>query len=121
MTNFDVDEEIKQINREYRKGRQCNRSRDGVEMRKILMMLGLAIFIFISTRLAAHTAQLHSIEAECPSCERPMILRAEDIVVRYVHHTWTCQNPNCGYENFDGIEYCGVCGTKRGEIAPRRQ
>lgn len=27
--------------------------------------------------------------------------------------TWTCPNPNCGYENYDSIKYCGVCGTKK--------
>lgn len=25
--------------------------------------------------------------------------------------TWIC--PKCGYENFDGINHCGLCGTNR--------
>jgi hypothetical protein len=27
--------------------------------------------------------------------------------------TWTCPKETCGYENYEGIEYCGLCGTKR--------
>lgn len=27
--------------------------------------------------------------------------------------TWTCPKKACGYENLDGIDYCGICGTYR--------
>src|SRR5271170_2625173 len=27
--------------------------------------------------------------------------------------TWRCSNPKCKYENYDGINYCALCGTKR--------
>ena len=27
--------------------------------------------------------------------------------------TWICKNPVCGYENYDGINYCGRCGRYR--------
>lgn len=26
-------------------------------------------------------------------------------------HTWRCKG--CGYENYDGIKYCAICGRKR--------
>lgn len=28
---------------------------------------------------------------------------------------WTCKNSTCGYENSDGIRYCGLCGQDRYE------
>ena len=27
--------------------------------------------------------------------------------------TWICPNSSCGYENYDAIGYCALCGTKR--------
>lgn len=27
--------------------------------------------------------------------------------------TWTCPNPDCGYENYDRISHCAICGTKK--------
>lgn len=27
---------------------------------------------------------------------------------------WKCPNRACGYDNYDGIRYCGLCGTERG-------
>jgi hypothetical protein len=26
---------------------------------------------------------------------------------------WICPNKSCGYDNYDGIRYCGLCGTER--------
>ncbi len=28
---------------------------------------------------------------------------------------WVCPNKTCRYENMDGIDYCGLCGTWRYE------
>jgi hypothetical protein len=33
--------------------------------------------------------------------------------------TWICSNPHCGYENYDGIEYCAICHTKRNRSKER--
>lgn len=30
------------------------------------------------------------------------------------NHEWICPNKNCRYDNYDGIRYCGLCGTERG-------
>ncbi len=27
--------------------------------------------------------------------------------------TWICPNPACGYENYDAVNYCGICGTRK--------
>lgn len=27
--------------------------------------------------------------------------------------TWKCSNPTCGYENYQGIGHCALCGKKR--------
>ena len=27
---------------------------------------------------------------------------------------WICPNKTCRYDNYDGIRYCGLCGTERG-------
>jgi hypothetical protein len=27
--------------------------------------------------------------------------------------TWICRNPDCRYENYVGIDYCGLCGWSR--------
>ncbi|KIC70786.1 hypothetical protein DB44_FW00020 [Candidatus Protochlamydia amoebophila] len=27
--------------------------------------------------------------------------------------TWIYPNPNCGYENYNKINFCGVCETKK--------
>ncbi|CAB4164316.1 hypothetical protein UFOVP816_18 [uncultured Caudovirales phage] len=31
-----------------------------------------------------------------------------------VKDEWICPNKSCGYDNYDGIRYCGLCGTERG-------
>ena len=38
----------------------------------------------------------------------------ESVVARqYFPDTWTCSNPKCKYVNYDGINSCALCGTKR--------
>ena len=32
---------------------------------------------------------------------------------RVFGETWICPKNGCGYENYDGIEYCAICHTKR--------
>lgn len=31
-----------------------------------------------------------------------------------LENEWICPNKACGYDNYDGIRYCGLCGTERG-------
>jgi hypothetical protein len=31
-----------------------------------------------------------------------------------VKDEWICPNRVCQYDNYDGIRYCGLCGTERG-------
>lgn len=37
----------------------------------------------------------------------------QDIQVGKARESWVCPNPDCGYENYVGIDYCGLCGTSR--------
>lgn len=49
---------------------------------------------------------------QCPNCHDTLIIKTE--AKRMIWgHTWTCPNPTCGYDNYEGIDYCGICGTKR--------
>jgi hypothetical protein len=31
-----------------------------------------------------------------------------------ISNEWICPNKACRYDNYDGIRYCGLCGTERG-------
>ena len=32
---------------------------------------------------------------------------------RWMPDTWTCSNPTCRYQNYEGINYCALCGTPK--------
>lgn len=34
-------------------------------------------------------------------------------VAGWFPNTWKCSNHACGYENYEGIEYCALCGKRR--------
>jgi len=52
------------------------------------------------------------INCSCPYCHRD--IQIDSITsVRLFPDTWRCPNPKCKYENYDGINYCALCGTKR--------
>lgn len=34
-------------------------------------------------------------------------------VAKWFPQTWQCSNPACGYENYEGIDYCALCGKRR--------
>jgi hypothetical protein len=46
-----------------------------------------------------------------------LYLNAEEVASeqcgRLFPDTWVCPNRNCKYENYVGINYCGICGTWR--------
>lgn len=48
-----------------------------------------------------------NLSAECEKCKIASTHRG------FWGSTWTCSNINCGYENYDGIDYCGLCGTRK--------
>ena len=32
----------------------------------------------------------------------------------HIHRSeWKCPKASCGYDNYDGIDYCGLCGTAK--------
>jgi len=67
------------------------------------MLLRVVLFLF----LIFFFSSLHSIE---PIPEQPVV-RLELCSGRYFPRTWTCKQ--CGYENYEGIERCGLCGRER--------
>jgi len=43
-----------------------------------------------------------------------VFISIEDIQTgRGRQETWICRNPDCRYENYVGIDYCGLCGWSR--------
>ena len=57
---------------------------------------------------------LHSVEFLCPHCEEEIELNVQMTVADrgwLFPDTWTCGS--CGYENYEGIAYCALCGGGR--------
>lgn len=107
MTNYEinqVEQEIKDENAYY-----CaiNRSRDP------WLVYKFCILLFIGTLLAIPRFA-SSVEFLCPHCEEEI-----ELVVQMTVHdkgwgfpdTWTCSS--CGYENYEGISYCAICGGNK--------
>lgn len=51
---------------------------------------------------------IQSIEIICPYCDKDFSMES-----RWFPSVWICSNPYCGYDNYEGIEYCVICGTQR--------
>jgi hypothetical protein len=47
----------------------------------------------------------------CPKCYHEIDTESQGLYIFY--DTWICPNPHCGYENYDEINYCGICGSKK--------
>lgn len=80
-------------------------------------MRKLLAFVFINASLLA-TTNYGAIQ--CPYCECYILLEqsinpcsVEEVQRAVWGDTWTCPKKTCGYENYEGIDYCGMCGTKR--------
>lgn len=52
-------------------------------------------------------------ELTCPNCQSQIKFVLVDDSKGIFGETWTCSDPNCGYENYVGINHCGVCGKRR--------
>lgn len=70
------------------------------ETTTMIKLMALVGFISLLSYANAETV------FNCPHCEKP-------IEIRTWGETWICPNKKCGYENYDGIDYCGICGTWR--------
>ena len=42
-----------------------------------------------------------------------LYISLEDFRAGLWGNTWICPNPDCGYENYDAVNYCGICGTRK--------
>lgn len=114
MTNLELDT----IEREMRSDRQywgaVGRDRDPWLTRKILVVLaGLSV---IAAPMVGD-----AIEMYCPHCEEPIQVHVTTsyeegeecrcVDLRLFPDTWRCHE--CGYENYEGIGYCAICGARR--------
>ena len=70
--------------------------KDPAENKNLIILLILCVFIF----LGSHQSQL--------ICHQPL-----EISRGIFGDTWICTNKSCGYENYEGINYCGICGKYR--------
>lgn len=85
--------EEKEIQEEMKYTRKAPRSH-------IKFIIYILAYFFVSSISAQQTST-----SRCPHCERPIEMRG------IFGDTWVCEN--CGYENYDGINRCGICGERR--------
>lgn len=95
MVNEDIE-----LENEIRRNRNM---KDKDETRNILKLFALVLFIFIASY---HTRGNTTV---CPHCEKEI----EIVKIGFFPDTWTCPNENCRYQNYEGINYCGLCGSSR--------
>jgi len=75
----------------YLKSRKSYREEEREQNRMLFIMLG--IFAFVAFTFMFNTDPLQAYEE------------------RFFPDTWNCKK--CGYENYEGIFTCGVCGTAK--------
>jgi hypothetical protein len=92
MTNSWISEEEKIIESDMRKNKK-KKTKENSTMFKFLFFIGIiSILTYANASL------------RCPS---------EIETKRFWGETWICPNPDCGYENYEAVDYCGICGAFR--------
>ena len=77
-----------------------------VDMKKLLVLP-----LFVSLLLIN---QLHSeLYFKCSKCDHLEEIVVDKEAFRFFPDTWRCRNEKCGYENYEGLDYCSLCGRKR--------
>lgn len=106
-----TENEIKQIELDITQERNYfrinNKERDPLLMKKCFGLLA-AICVLNYPML------VEAFEVVCPHCETSLEINPTATVKEKkwpMPDTWICSG--CGYENYDGITYCGKCGTRR--------
>src|ERR1700679_281748 len=94
-----LEDQEKDLNKEITKKRKKIKNEDNQIMKSFLLILGAIFLIFNLDELTAQTY------INCPSCKKGIKMSWGE--------TWICPNKHCGYENYDQVSYCGVCGTNR--------
>lgn len=90
-------EEEKEIEKESRK-KGKNEFAFDLKLFILILLIGLLFY-----------ASADGTEINCPHCKKSLEIRG------IWGETWACSNPHCGYENYDGINYCAICGKYRYE------
>jgi hypothetical protein len=91
-----IEQEEKKISCELRKKTKSNHKEDRYMLIKILLMVSLLSISYAYSEIIS-----------CPNCQTKLEMKG------VWGHTWICPNPDCLYENYEGIDYCGLCGTYR--------
>lgn len=92
--NIYLDNEMKEVSRRIKKNERLSNRHNTILFLKYMFFLFLTLigFLFFS---GGH-------------CIEPVNSYKTGI---FFPDTWKCSK--CGYENYDGIGYCAICGTKR--------
>ena len=104
MTGNEIREAEEEIKNEISYYSACRRDRDPWLTRKLLVL------IIISAMLAIPKLA-YSVEFMCPHCETDIELTVQMTMSDRgwpFPDTWTCSQ--CGYENYEGINSCAMCG-----------
>lgn len=75
------------------------------------LMIMVVILLLLTCRVCAEEEQQ---SCYCPHCNSDI----SEVVCGYnigwlFPSTWYCPNPKCGYENYEGLDYCAMCGTRK--------
>lgn len=95
-----IDNEVRSLKTELKCGKQSDFM--------FYKMLAMSLFLLFTT-INAFGGTCH-INDTCPHCHKDIEISFDS---RLFPDTWRCSNPKCKYENYEGIDYCAMCGTKR--------
>jgi len=98
-----IDNEVRSLKTEIKQGKQ-----NDFMFYKLLAMCLLLLFLSINA-----FGDICYFD-RCPHCHKNIEIEFDSIgTVRIFPDTWKCSNKKCGYMNYDGIDSCALCGTKR--------
>lgn len=92
-----VDSEVRSLKSEI----HCNKPRtDNMHIKMFIMLI---VLLFLTVNAFGEV---------CPCCYQELPSYNE-ATTQLFPDTWRCTNPKCRYENYEGIDYCALCGRKR--------
>lgn len=98
-----VDNEVRSLKSEIKCGKRSDMM--------FFKMLGILVLLLFFTVNAFGDIYIHH---SCPYCHEEIEVPIESVSVGFFPDTWKCLNKKCGYVNYEGINSCALCGTKRG-------
>jgi len=102
MTRYEMEKIETEFTNEKKYYSACGVDRDHYLFGKFVLLFAAVVAFNIPLFVEA-------IDCICPSCEAPLQIKAVMVEERRIFpDTWTCRQ--CGYENYEGLNYCGICG-----------